>query len=261
MTIGAPAEHPAHPTWAAIAASTPTQKQTALPLPPPAFNPIASAADTRLQQRILRDTRMVLVEIDLADESALKDRSTTSSSALCDKLNHHLGEVNHADTAMDTMEDGEMLKSTMWKTLVLGLSYSERGAYILEFATTDAAYRFHGYSTNKMWDIVTANFGHSAKVKPKAYNLIAHFVPCHGQFDPSKQEHLRTVKDENGLEPGSITLASWLKATNRHSKNQAVASLKITCSSANVANELLRCHILVSGGQVITRKDLKKPIQ
>ncbi|KAH0581349.1 hypothetical protein J132_02998 [Termitomyces sp. J132] len=178
MTIGAPAEHPAHPTWAAIAASTPTQKQTALPLPPPAFNPTASAADTRLQQRILRDMRMVLIEIDPADESAPKDRSTTGNSALCDKLNHHLGEVNRADTAMDTMEDGKMLKSTMWKTLVLGLSYSECGAYVLEFATADAAYRFHGYSTDKMWDIVTANFGHLAKVKPKAYNLIAHFIPC-----------------------------------------------------------------------------------
>ncbi|KAG5335228.1 hypothetical protein C0989_001789 [Termitomyces sp. Mn162] len=260
MTISAPTEHPAHPTWAAIAASAPTQKQTASPLLPPAPNLTASAVDIRLQQCILHDTRMVLVEIDLADESAPKDCSTTDNSALCNKLNHHLGEVDHADTAMDTMEDGEMLESTMWKTLVLGLSYSECGVYVLEFATADATYRFCGYSTDEMWDIVTANFGHLAKIKPKAYNLIAHFIPCHGQFDPSKQEHLHTIKDENGLEPCSITLASWLKATDRRSKYQAVALLKITCSSANMANELLKHCIFISGGQVITCKDLKEPI-
>ncbi|KAH0581593.1 hypothetical protein H2248_011297 [Termitomyces sp. 'cryptogamus'] len=127
-TISAPAEHPACPTWAAIAASTPTQKQTTLPLLPPAFNLTALAADTRLQQRILHDMRMVLIEIDLANESAPKDCSTTSNSALHDKLNHHLGEVDHVDTAMDTMEDGEMLESTMRKTLVLGLSYLECGS-------------------------------------------------------------------------------------------------------------------------------------
>ncbi|KAG5350120.1 hypothetical protein C0989_012577 [Termitomyces sp. Mn162] len=78
---------------------------------------------------------------------------------------------------------------------------------------------FCEYSADETWDIVTATFSRTASVKPKTYNIIAHFVPYHGHFDPQDQMHLCTIEDENNFKPNSITSASWLKAAEKRGKN------------------------------------------
>ncbi|KAF8799542.1 hypothetical protein BYT27DRAFT_7018197, partial [Phlegmacium glaucopus] len=78
-----------------------------------------------------------------------------------------------------------------------------------------------------------------ATIKTKNYNLIFKFVPCTGDFDPSNPDCLTNIETNNGLPPGSITSASWLKRANRRSPAQSVASLKVSCSSPEAANHLL----------------------
>ncbi|KAF8799139.1 hypothetical protein BYT27DRAFT_7030035, partial [Phlegmacium glaucopus] len=78
-----------------------------------------------------------------------------------------------------------------------------------------------------------------AVIKSKSFNLIFKFVPCTGDFNPSNPECLSDIEANNGLPPGSITAASWLKRTDRRAPTQTVASLKVTCVSPEAANHLL----------------------
>ncbi|KAG5334801.1 hypothetical protein C0989_003063, partial [Termitomyces sp. Mn162] len=213
--LGNPVEQPPRPTWAAIAASAPAQRSPTAPQPRANFNPTASADDTRLQQWFLRDARTVLVIVDPTDGTSPTDMSATGNSALHDKLNSHLGDIDQANVAVRTVEEGEEPEHGAPKTHAVGLSYRDRGAYVLEFISADATNRFRKYSADETWDIVTATFGRTASVKPKTYNIIARFVPCHGRFNPQDQTHLRTIEDENNLEPNSITSATWLKAAEK----------------------------------------------
>jgi hypothetical protein len=117
-----------------------------------------------------------------------------------------------------------------------------------------AATRFRTYCTQ--FDLLTSSLGVSARVKNKAYNLVFRFVPCQSSFDPSDPDNISTIESENGLEPGSILSASWLKSPERRSPNQHVASLKVVCLSPEAANHLIRERVYVAGHVVNIRKDL-----
>ncbi|KAG5330770.1 hypothetical protein C0989_008592, partial [Termitomyces sp. Mn162] len=213
--LGNPVEQPPRPTWAAIAASAPAQRSPTAPHPRANFNPTASADDTHLQQWFLCNARTVLVVVDPANGTLPTDTSATGNSALRDKLNSHLGDIDQANVAVGTVEEGEEPEHGAPKTHAVGLSYRDCGAYVLEFISADAANRFCKYSADETWDVVTATFSRMASVKPKTYNIIARFVPCCGRFDPQDQTHLHTIENKNNLEPNCITSAAWLKAAEK----------------------------------------------
>ncbi|KAG6882574.1 hypothetical protein C0993_010044, partial [Termitomyces sp. T159_Od127] len=114
--FGNPVEQPPRPTWAAIAASASAQRSPTAPHPRANFNPTASTDDTRLQQRFLRNARTVLVVVDPADGTSPMDTSATGNSALRDKLNNHLGDIDQASVAIGTVEEGEEPKHGAPKT-------------------------------------------------------------------------------------------------------------------------------------------------
>jgi hypothetical protein len=130
---------------------------------------------------------------------------------------------------------------------------------LFELNTPAAADRFRSYCEE--FNLLTASLGRSARVKAKAYHLVFRFVPCQSSFDPSDLDHISAIETENSLEPGSISSASWLKNPERRSPNQHVASLKVTCSSPEAANHLLRERVYIAGHVVNIRKDLREPIR
>ena len=82
-----------------------------------------------------------------------------------------------------------------------------------------------------------------ARIHPRAYMVIFCFVPCNGEFDPSDSAHLHNIERDNDLLANSINAASWCKCPDKHSPNQATATLKLACSTPDSANHLLTGHI------------------
>ncbi|KAF5375541.1 hypothetical protein D9615_009144 [Tricholomella constricta] len=250
---------PAQPSWASIARSSPGPP---IPSAPSAtYDPSAAEQHTRLQQRLLRGARTVLVETNPDDDLAPTDRSPAGTYAVRMAMNKQLMELDQALGANSFItEEGEAAPAET-QTYIRGMAALDRGAYLFEMATPDAARRFREYATDPILGFLKTHLGASARIKAKAYNLVFRFVPCGAFFDPSDRDHLNIIEDDNDLPSGSILSASWLKRPDRRSPKQTVASLKVVCSTAEAANRMLQERIFVAGHLVVIRKDLKEPIR
>ncbi|KAF5378885.1 hypothetical protein D9615_006982 [Tricholomella constricta] len=258
-TTPSPSSTLEQPSWADIARSSPG------PAPPTApsaaFNPSATEQHTRLQQRLLRGARTILVEANPDDDLAPTDRSPAGTYAVRLAMNKQLEELDRALEGNSYItEEGESAPAES-QTYIRGLAALDRGAYLFEMSTTDAARRFREYATDPTLAFLKSHLGASARIKAKAYNLVFRFVPCGSFFDPSDRDHLNVIEDDNDLPSGAILSASWLKRPDRRSPKQTVASLKVVCSTAEAANRLLQERIFVAGHLVVIRKDLKEPIR
>ena len=91
--------------------------------------------------------------------------------------------------------------------------------------------------------------------------MIFRFVPCNGTFDPSDNAHLRNIERDNDLPTNSILTASWCKRPDKRSPNQSTATLKVACSSPDLANRFLTGQIRVDDHLVDVRKDIRIPIR
>ena len=100
-----------------------------------------------------------------------------------------------------------------------------------------------------------------AHIRPRTYAVIFRFVPCNGPFDPSSDEHLCNIENENDLPANSITAASWCKHPDRRSPNQTTATLKVACSNPDAANQMLTGHICINDHLVDVRKDIRIPLR
>ncbi|KAG6882616.1 hypothetical protein C0993_009844 [Termitomyces sp. T159_Od127] len=197
------------PTWASIAKASATQ-----PNPNPLNQPTAVSAlppedKVQVQQRVLRDARMVLIKFNPMDNAAPSDLTISGTAKLCKSLNKTLKELDSKETALAAAEDGEVEVSTP-RTHAIGLKLVNAGVYLTEFDTADLADRFCHYSITH-WEVFNGIFGNSTDIIAKTYNLIARFVPCESSFDPDDFHCLRTIELENGLPSMSITSALWLR--------------------------------------------------
>ena len=80
-------------------------------------------------------------------------------------------------------------------------------------------------------DFLLKELSAKALIHPQAHIVIFRFVPCKGSFNPSNDEHLRNVKEENYLQASSIAAASWCKCPDRRSLGQTTATLKVDCAN------------------------------
>lgn len=255
-------------TWASIVKGH--QARTPLP-PPPTFSsrglPVASPGHdslrpkehARVQQRLLQSNRTVLVSIDKEDDNAPKDFTTEGTTKLREHLNATLAKLDAKSSTCGSHEEGE-ISSQPPATRVVGMKMTSGGAYLLEFASTDSAKRFREYADSE-WTALEDIFGYSMMAQPKAYALIARFVPCNGPFDPANRDSLDVVERENNLPQSSITSAFWLKKPELRHPNQEVATLRVICSDSNVANNLIQGRVFIGGCQIVVRKDIKEPLR
>ncbi|KIM73080.1 hypothetical protein PILCRDRAFT_15528 [Piloderma croceum F 1598] len=224
---------PAPPQWPSVQSSGPSPNSC----PSSTHDPTASDSDIRIQQRLLLASCTVLIEIDHSHASSPTERTPQIALKICDDLNKRLCDLDAGNFGLVDCP-GE-------NTKIRGIQTLERGAYLFELNSPAAADRFHSYCVE--FDLLTASLGVSVCVKDKAFNLVFRFVPCQSSFDPSDPDHISAIKTENGLDPGAISSASWLKKPERRSPNQNVASLKVTCSSPEAANHLLRERVYIAG--------------
>ena len=110
-------------------------------------------------------------------------------------------------------------------------------------------------------DFLLCEFSSKTHICPRTYVVVFRFVPCHGPFDPTIDEHLCNIKTENDLPTDSIIAASWCKHPERRSPNEATTTLKVVCANPDAPNRLLTGHIWVDDHLLNVRKDICIPIK
>ncbi|KAG5337827.1 hypothetical protein C0989_008653 [Termitomyces sp. Mn162] len=208
---------------------------------------------TQLQQRLLHDTKTVLVTVDTMSTNAPVKHGPAANANLCAHINKLLSEIDKTGTDL-AATDG--VPPTPSKTHVQGIIWLKCSMFLFEFDTPDSAGQFWSYAHNPVWDLAKTCLGGSVQVVDKAHTLILCFIPCRGVFDPSNAEDISTLKIENGLPRGCITLAAWLKKEDHCHAKQMVASLKVLCNSIEAANLLLQEWVFITGHLVVVCKDI-----
>ncbi|KAG6851896.1 hypothetical protein C0991_005182 [Blastosporella zonata] len=244
-----PRQHQALPsqtvTWASVTgANVPISR---------VFNPEASDRHTKLQQRVIRDSRIVTFNYLTADPTAPQDTTPPGLLALRSKVNKII-----------TIADAETKAPN--KTLIRGImAYtkpdSNKTVLTIELDTPKSVQRILKYASDITLNFLADCLGDTAAFRERPRQLIARFVPCNGVFDPDNSNHISQLEEDNFLPPGSIITTSWLKKPIYRSSSQTLASLKISCKNADIANCMIQEHIFITGHLATIRKDIRAPLR
>ena len=74
--------------------------------------------------------------------------------------------------------------------------------------------------------------------KDRSYNVVVPFVPTATLIEES--ETLKSIENENGLPPGSIAVARWIKPAHRRDTGQRVAHALFRLTTPEAANMLIK---------------------
>ena len=109
--------------------------------------------------------------------------------------------------------------------------------------------------------MLTSHLCPSTSSQSQAYKVVAPFVPCDGDFNPTDANYLHQIEKDLDLPPHSISATSWIKKPKLRAPNQRMANIKIMCSSATAANKMLTEHILIANSHVVISKDILELIR
>ncbi|KZV85626.1 hypothetical protein EXIGLDRAFT_586933, partial [Exidia glandulosa HHB12029] len=82
-----------------------------------------------------------------------------------------------------------------------------------------------------------ASFDPAALVRDRGYQVLVKNVPV--DVEIQKSETLRAMEGANGLPPGTLLRADWLKPVARRRKDQKNAHLRVAVSSPVWANAMI----------------------
>jgi hypothetical protein len=144
------------------------------------------------------------------------------------------------------------------KPIIKNITATSPSSLLIELNTPEAAEHLRKPDNFKHLHNVLPK---SASIKYQTYAVILRFVPCNTGFNPEKEAQLREIEEDNGLEPNTITSASWIKNPSRRAANQSVANIKVLCQSAHAANALLLNCIQIHDHIVAAHKDIREPLR
>ncbi|QRV92026.1 hypothetical protein RhiJN_20044 [Ceratobasidium sp. AG-Ba] len=80
-------------------------------------------------------------------------------------------------------------------------------------------------------------------------------------FDPTIEDNVRAMEEENQLDTGSILGCSWLKPAHLRTEGQATAVLRVSLRSRDVADSLIAARATLFGERVTFRRPVEEPIR
>ncbi|KAJ7686853.1 hypothetical protein B0H17DRAFT_940071 [Mycena rosella] len=101
--------------------------------------------------------------------------------------------------------------------------------------------------------------GGTSVLKERFLNILAQYVPV--SFDPNRDGALHVLESDNGLQPGDLGKARWIKAPEQRRAGQRVAHVVFGLRSETAANIFLRDGFYVEGKKVYGYKLLDEPIR
>ncbi|QRV81763.1 Reverse transcriptase from transposon X-element protein [Ceratobasidium sp. AG-Ba] len=80
-------------------------------------------------------------------------------------------------------------------------------------------------------------------------------------FDPTIEDNVRAIEEENQLDTGSILGCSWLKPAHLRTEGQATAVLRVSFRSRDTADNLIATRATLFGEKVTFRRPIDEPIR
>lgn len=99
----------------------------------------------------------------------------------------------------------------------------------------------------------------SAIMKDRSYPVIIQFVPL--TFNPSDQNQIQQLEQENGWESDSVTMARWVKPPEKRTSTQRVAHLLISFKDPKIANLGIRDGITLNHNKLQLKKNKREPVR
>ena len=210
-------------------------------------------ADPKVAQRVALASKQILLEYGPLDEGEEPfTKSVKAQRDLRQRFNSWFDKKATPDSS-----EGQVPAAP--SRAVRNVTIFDRPAMLLEFDTADSKNQFVDMIDKDA--LLLNEVNPRARIRPRTYAVIFRFVPCDGSFDPNLDSHLRDLEKENDLPTNSIVAASWCKRPDRRSPNQTTATLKVACTSPDVANHLLTARIRIDDHLINVRKDIRIPIR
>jgi len=207
------------------------------------LNRLAQSNRAEVDPKVLSDldrkAKQILIDVYGEEGDALLSKSLT---AIVDKANEVIELMNDATKPMETKVVTAL--KTCSKALLLTLNSKEAVSWINE-------------PSNEL--TFSDTFSKESHIRQRSFNLILPGLPI--IFDPNWAEHLRKVKEVNGLRVNAIKKARWIKPTTRRWPDQSHAYAILSLFSADDANNLIRNRLIVCGAVVRPREQKQEPMQ
>ncbi|KAG6852710.1 hypothetical protein C0991_009652 [Blastosporella zonata] len=169
-----PPLHSPPPSWAAMVSTNIPTSTT--------FNPKVSDRYTRLQQWIIKDSRIITFEFLTNDPSTPQDHSPSGLANLRTIIN-------------DTLKTIDKEEHLNFETIIRGIREvsrpeSDKTNLIPELDSPESAKQITKYTSSILHTFLTDILGNTAKISTCPHNVIIRFVPCDRIFDPTSDDHI-----------------------------------------------------------------------
>lgn len=197
---------------------------------------LRESAETRVRIDVERKAKQILIVIKDFDTAFLEP------DALLNKVNKVIGEI----------EDSDRLE----KVQVDFITKFPNGGALLHLNSKEAA---DWLKDPNVEDTFLKAFSKDAYVKECSYSILLRGVPI--IFDPSSEEHLWDIEEENGLRKFSILKARWIKPEARRRNGQTHAHATAAIGSVETANSIIKEGLLICGVRIRPEKLKREPLQ
>ena len=221
-------------TYSQVAAAAPTHAPTPTPR--------ESITQIRIRNREEIKKRQVLIEFDRTQDLQLENMSDT---VLARKAKDAINTV----WVISPDPKPEMPK-------IKAATLLRNGGLLIELDTAEAADWLCDEANRKK---ILDNIGSGASIKNRTYQVIVQFIPI--QFNPENDDSLRHIESTNGLQPGTIMKAEWIKPIKDRREGQRVATARFYFKNAKTANTILSTNAYIYNKKVIPKKPRKEPIR
>jgi len=130
------------------------------------------------------------------------------------------------------------------------------GKVLLQLNSAEAAQWLRHPGTLQEFE---GHFGGAYLVKPRAFGVIAEFVPI--SLDLDEPEIFRHAEEINELQPQEIIGGRWLRAPERRTPGQKKAFIAIGCRTRAGANKLIQDGLLLNGRLIQARRTKPEPLR
>ena len=133
----------------------------------------------------------------------------------------------------------------------------KQGGMIIEFMTKEAAE--HVRINTEVKEKFLKNLDPNATLKERTYPLVLPFMPL--TFNPSNDDNLRQIEQENGWKTGTVLTARWIKPIEKRKSTQRVAHILITLTDPAPANMAIRDGITIDKLKIWPKKNRREPLR
>ena len=204
------------------------------PRPPMASNAVGANRSTPTDPRISRDierkSKQVLVDI------FNKEVVNQSLEELKARFNKLIREAEDVEKPEGNVEVQQIIKL-------------KNGGLILQFGSKEIAEWFRQPQIELN---ILPQIDSSATIKERSFQLLVPRVPV--TFEPTKEEHLRELEEQNNVHSKRIRKAKWIKPIYRRALGQQLAHLALTVSTPEDAYILIRDGIYICGVKTYPKK-------